>query len=672
MISEEIVRKILESGILAPSGENAQPWLFKIDKNTVSLFNNPDSDQSLYNYRQSGSFVAHGACIENMVIAATEFGLEADIQYFPDDGVPDFVAKISLREGDVKRNLLADSLSRRATNRKSYDGSALTDDERKAFVAVATDAARIVLVEDRIKISALAHAASVNEAMLVENEYVHDFFFSHVRWTPEENEMQPNGFYIKTLELKPPQVAAFKLLSKPSVGKFLKRLGLSRVVRKDNEKIYNTASAMIGIVAKDNSPKSLVLAGRTFERLWLTATKLGLSIQPTTGALFLAESVSGENRENFLKDQQSAILNSRSSIYETLGVEEKKEHVVVLFRIGRGGDPSARAARFPLENFLEESFRTAESSAPRLATDRKALIEHILKDLASIRNNPAFPNQYAIEENIAFFEAIKTVPSYLKWLLTRAPKLDRTQLLELTDFSFPRWDREMHLKLMEVEKRDPPGMVAPLVERLIAIIKDKKKEPFVAVNLGCGGMEVERQIIQKLLDEKYNKQAVFIGVDKSSIVHELARENLHEVEPFIAIHEIEKLDQPTLDRLLGSNEDRHTVIFAKNDIFGLSQEFRPSSFDIIYHTLFKHHLTDDQKTSLDSTMAVLGRHTLEYDGYKNWFITIPQTFVGWGAPSFLNAELFSNFRFFSKKELQEMNSGRKISFYPSTGTYLME
>ena len=56
----EDIRKILEAAILAPSGENSQPWRFIVKGNEVILKNDPESDRSLYNSGQRGSFIAHG------------------------------------------------------------------------------------------------------------------------------------------------------------------------------------------------------------------------------------------------------------------------------------------------------------------------------------------------------------------------------------------------------------------------------------------------------------------------------------------------------------------------------------------------------------------------------------------------------------------------------------
>lgn len=672
MAQLDAMREILMAGIQAPSGENAQPWRFKIEGEKAYLFNRPEADRSLYNFLQHGSYVAHGALLENVRIAAASQGYETVVKLFPDKQAVDLVATIEFKKAAPKREPLYDAIPKRATNRKPYDGSPLSETEKRELLAGTEFSVRLMLVEDREKIAALAKAASINETMLIRNKNVHDFFFSHVRWTPEENELQPNGFYIKTLELKPPQAAAFKLFRRWGAAKLAARLGMAGAIGGDNEKIYNTASAIIAVVAKGSAPEHLVRGGSALERAWLTATKLGLSVQPMAGALFLAEGATAGNRGSFSDEERADLEATRRTFYGTFGVDSAKEHIVLAFRVGRGGEPSARAARFPLDAFFEESLMKAERALPKIAADRRTLIDHILKDLETLRDNPAFPNQYAVRENIIFFNAIKSFPRYLRWLIRRAPKLDRARLLELTDFPFPRWDREMHLKLMEVESREFPGLVKPLVGRLMELIVQKSNGPFIGVNLGCGGMEVERQIIKKLIDDKSGQRIVLIGVDQSPVTRELAKENLQDIEPFIAIHEVDTLNQTLLDSILKKETGRHIVILAKNDIFLLPKEFSKRTFDVIYHTLFKHHLDASQKRNLDFQVVLLANKFLEYDGYMNWHILFPQTIVGWKHPVFLSAEVLSEMRYFKKKELMGQYRNLRINFYPNLGTYLLE
>lgn len=55
--------------------------------------------------------------------------------------------------------------------------------------------------------------------------------------------------------------------------------------------------------------------------------------------------------------------------------------------------------------------------------NRKEIIDEVLKDLELLKNKPDF-NQYAINENIVFFEATKSIFEYIWWLITRVPKVD--------------------------------------------------------------------------------------------------------------------------------------------------------------------------------------------------------------------------------------------------------
>lgn len=49
---KEVIKEILESAIYAPSGENNQPWKFRLKDNGIDVFNVPERDTSLYNFRQ--------------------------------------------------------------------------------------------------------------------------------------------------------------------------------------------------------------------------------------------------------------------------------------------------------------------------------------------------------------------------------------------------------------------------------------------------------------------------------------------------------------------------------------------------------------------------------------------------------------------------------------------
>lgn len=308
-------------------------------------------------------------------------------------------------------------------------------------------------------------------------------------------------------------------------------------------------------------------------------------------------------------------------------------------------------------------------STKERSLQRGEIINLILNDLKSLKTS-GFENQYAVEENIVFFHAIRSSFSYIKWLITKAPKLKRDKLLELTDLPFERWDREMHTKLVELEKREFPGLVKPLVKKIIEFIL-KENRPLVLVSLGCGGMEVERQVLKALIDKKYENQTIIIGIDKSSVAHQIAKENLKELYSYIYIYEIEHLDRQKLKEMAQNKSSPYVIVMCKNDIFELHKDFEAKSFDLIYHSMFKHHLTGEQKQNLNLIIDGLADKIFEYDGYRSWLHLIPQTITAWKYPQLLNGSVFSNFRYQTKDEIIKKKNIR-VRFYGIIGTYLKE
>jgi hypothetical protein len=109
---------------------------------------------------------------------------------------------------------------------------------------------------------------------------------------------------------------------------------------------------------------------------------------------------------------------------------------------------------------------------------------------------------YAIEENLLFLKAIRSLPRYFAWLVGRAPHIDGTRLKELTDFPVPEWDVAMHTRLIEMQRKEKVGLIEPLVQKVCEYITKENRE-LVMANFGAGGMEVDRQVIARLLEKKY-------------------------------------------------------------------------------------------------------------------------------------------------------------------------
>ncbi len=341
------LKRILEAGNNAPSGENCQPWHFIVRGNTVEVHLLPERDQSAYSWGKRASYLANGAAIENIVIAASVEGYRADVNYFPTGNDMLHIATISLMEDmAVHKDSLAAYTDVRISNRKSYKKQSLTDDERVALLAVDP----VVLVESSKEIGILGRVGSTNEEVMLANRALHQFFFSHVSWTKEEDEKKKIGFFIKTLELPPPAEIMFKVFRNWSIMRILGAIGFNRIVARQNGATNASVAAIGGFMIPGIEPLDFVKIGRTIERFWLTATSLGLSLQPLTGVLFFKLKIAGGEEEVFSVREKGLIMNAYGRAAEIFKAGDR--HIAFMFRIGRGDAPSARAVRFPLEDVV--------------------------------------------------------------------------------------------------------------------------------------------------------------------------------------------------------------------------------------------------------------------------------------------------------------------------------
>jgi|SRR3989344_8637767 len=357
-MADQVIQKIIESAILAPSGENCQPWRFEIFGQKISLFNCPERDQSAYNWKQRASMVAHGAAIENMVIVARQLGYALDIKLFPDlTNQPNLVATLETKiaENDVKNpDPLHPYLEKRCTNRRPYDlSTSLSLSDKQELEMGNSEMTRITLIDEKNKIEELAVTASIGEKVLFENRRLHDFFFEHINWTKEEDEKKRAGFYIETLELPPPAKAGFKLFKHWSILNIANKvLSVSKIVAKENAKTYSASSVLGAISIVGKTSEDFIAVGRILERVWLTATKLGLSFQPVTGVLWFHRRLEDGEENWFSENHKHLIEKAYAKIASIFSIKDN-QIIAMMFRVGRSTPPSAKSLRFPLENFVE-------------------------------------------------------------------------------------------------------------------------------------------------------------------------------------------------------------------------------------------------------------------------------------------------------------------------------
>jgi sulfur-carrier protein adenylyltransferase/sulfurtransferase len=358
MISRDIIQKILEAGVQAPSGSNSQPWRFEVENSVVSVFMLPEKDHPILNVNQWGTLFATGALLENITIAAPHYGLEAAIKFFPMVENRNLVAKVGFEEKEGNSNGtgsgsssgqdLFGAIFTRATNRKPYVTKKIDGVIRQRLLSAPAEVGvydvALKLIDDRGQIETLAEAASVNDQIMFENKKLHKLFFEELVWTEREHNERKSGLYLKTMELKPPQESALRLFRSWGILRIMNvLLGAARGIARDNAKAYGACSFYGGIVC-GTADIDLVCAGRVAERAWIAATAMGLSFHLQTGVNFLMARLETPDGEHLFSPAQAELIRGGYKKIRNV-FQAGDQFMPAIFRIGYGGEPSARSPR---------------------------------------------------------------------------------------------------------------------------------------------------------------------------------------------------------------------------------------------------------------------------------------------------------------------------------------
>lgn len=342
---KEDIEKIIYFANLAPSGHNAQPWRFVVTGDTLRIENTPETDGTIFNFRQFGSFIGHGAVLENIIIAAAEFGYEAipTISECADDGHSAIFVTFKKRE--TEKDPLFSFMEKRLTNRTPYDGSSLSESERRELLGAVQKIGKgaVLFAEKKEDKKKLAKAFSVNDRMLFENQAMHGAVFPHINWTKQEEEEKRRGLYLETLELPIPIQKAFSLFKHWPTARFFGKLGMGKMAALQNTSMYANSSAIGALVFEDDAFVNYIHTGRLLQRVWLTVSKLGLDLQPLAGTLYLAKNIKAGESKGFSEKEVAELIEGYKNIHRIFRVDEGK--IFMTFRIGRGLVPRAHSLR---------------------------------------------------------------------------------------------------------------------------------------------------------------------------------------------------------------------------------------------------------------------------------------------------------------------------------------
>lgn len=281
--------RMLSYAILAPNPHNRQPWMFElIGDNIIEVLHDPAKMLPNTDPQNRQITVGYGCMLELLAIAARELGYEPSIVLFP-DGTSETnlderrIATVTVTQSSgVVKDPMFSSIVPRRTNREAHDMSREVDETALALVLGAARAGAIVGgTTEPARLQRLRDLTI--RAIRIEwtTHRCHKETVDLIRIGKAEIQANPDG-----IALRGPMMEALKL-----AGQLERKdmLDTSSSTFKNAVSAYEvpftTSMGFVWLASADNTRVSQIESGRSWVRMNLAATSVGLGVQPASQAL---------------------------------------------------------------------------------------------------------------------------------------------------------------------------------------------------------------------------------------------------------------------------------------------------------------------------------------------------------------------------------------------------
>jgi sulfur-carrier protein adenylyltransferase/sulfurtransferase len=352
-----IMEEIIDCARWAPSGDNAQPWRFDIlDDDTVIVTIANDSARNVYEYRDAEpTLISAGILLETMRLVATRFHRRMSWRHIGSEG-SDYRIEVRLAPDDaIAPEPLAAYVTSRSVNRRPYRVAPLKAEDKRALEAALNGRLSIRWHESP---GARWRIARLNGRATDIRLRIPEAFAVHQRIIDWQHSLSPTGIPAGAIGLDAMTLRIMKwAMGGWSRTKLLNRTAgtAAAVLQMDYLPglccaAYFTMTMKSGPVSLETRVQKLLEAGEAIQRFWLTATRLGLAMQPCLATL--AFSHYGRTAAPFTTQpaQRSAAAKLAVAVDKLLGGE-----VVFMGRLGwpKPQKTLCRSTRRPFEELIK-------------------------------------------------------------------------------------------------------------------------------------------------------------------------------------------------------------------------------------------------------------------------------------------------------------------------------
>jgi hypothetical protein len=359
VLTAEETASLCTAGAMAPSGGNVQPWRVTVTGNVLRIDLDPRRGTSSFlDVGGYASLIAIGCFAENVGIAARSRGLG---QEWALRVATRGVHEVSVRDATVEFTFsgrepaaaheLYEYLPRRVTARRMVDGGrpGKTETERLAAVVPEVDARlRLATLSDPVPRKSLGRVLGAADVIRMRNRAMFSDTVREICWTEREALARRDGIDLRTLELpRGTEKSLLMLRRRPWLRALVPEGTLTATARS----LAADCSCVCCLsTSSELDRETAIAAGMALQRLWLSATRDGLSVHPwTVSALELIrlERFAGAG---FTARERRAVARLAERLRDAFGLAPTDTPVLVL-RLSEAVPPRVRALRLPWQSF---------------------------------------------------------------------------------------------------------------------------------------------------------------------------------------------------------------------------------------------------------------------------------------------------------------------------------
>jgi hypothetical protein len=352
------LERILDRGRWAPSGDNTQPWRFEIIDDAKMVVHGFDTrEHCVYDLDGHPSQISLGALLETISIAASENGLAVGVSRRA--GLPDTTPTFDLiftRDSRVTLDPLAAQIEVRSVQRRPMRLRALSTDEKRLLEAAVGQGFRIAWLEGfgaRLKTALLMFANAKLRLTMPEAYLVHrDIIEWNARYSEDRVPDQALGVDPLTAKLMRYVMSSWnrvKFFNTYLAGTLAPRVQMDLLPG-----LFCGAHYALLAPERAQTIDDYVNAGRALQRFWLTATQLGLAMQPELTPLIFRRYV--RDRVAFSTEPGiDTLARSLVAKLDALIGSADAETAVFMGRVGAGPMATSRSTRRRLDDLMVSS-----------------------------------------------------------------------------------------------------------------------------------------------------------------------------------------------------------------------------------------------------------------------------------------------------------------------------